>query len=107
MEWSLANLLIQLFAGVLGGHAAASASKEHSFGAFGHTVTGALGGALSGCFAQTAVATMVTAAGSFTEPTLVEQFILQGLTGAVAGAAATLAVGFVKHALDQHKSMKG
>jgi hypothetical protein len=107
MEWTLTNLLIQLFAGVLGGHAAASASKDHSFGAAGHTATGALGGALSGFFLQTLVATMVTAAGSFTEPTLAEQIILQGLTGAVAGGAATLAVGFVKHAIDEHKSMKG
>ena len=38
MVWATTNLVIQIIAGILGGHAAALASKEHSFGVFGHTI---------------------------------------------------------------------
>jgi uncharacterized membrane protein YeaQ/YmgE (transglycosylase-associated protein family) len=106
MEWTPANLLIQIFTGILGSHAAAIAAKEHSFGVIGHTIVGAVGGALSGYFLQTLAATMVTGTGSLNEPRLVEQVILQVLTGAVAGAIAMLVVGFLKHGIDQHKSAK-
>jgi hypothetical protein len=106
MEWSLTYFLIQVFAGVLGGHAAGIAAKEHSFGALGHTAVGAIGGALSGFFLQTLASTMVTGTGSLSEPRLVDQVVLQGLTGAAAGAIATLMVGFVKHSIDQNKSTK-
>ena len=35
MTWTFTNLVIQIIAGILGGHAAATAAHEHSFGAFG------------------------------------------------------------------------
>jgi hypothetical protein len=38
--------LIELVAGVVGGHAIAAAAKEYSFASLGHTIAGALGGAL-------------------------------------------------------------
>lgn len=104
MTWTFTNLMIQIIAGILGGHAAAAASKEHGFGALGHTIAGAAGGGLSGAFFQTFVATMVTAGGSLNEPTAVEQSVLQGLTGAAAGGILTLAVGFIKHGLDHDGS---
>jgi uncharacterized membrane protein YeaQ/YmgE (transglycosylase-associated protein family) len=104
MEWSLTNLLIQIFTGILGGHAAATAVKEHSFGAWGHTAAGAIGGGLSGLFLQTLAATMVSGAGTFNEPKPVEQVILQGLTGAIAGAIAMLIVGFITPSIGQNKS---
>ena len=97
MAWTWTNLVIQMIAGILGGHAAASAAHEHGFGAFGHTLVGAVGGGLSGYFLQTLAATMVTAGGDLNEPTAVEQALLQGLTGAVAGGIVTLGVGFLKH----------
>jgi hypothetical protein len=40
MKWSVTNLWIQIVTGILGGHAAAVAAKEHSFGVLGHTVAG-------------------------------------------------------------------
>jgi hypothetical protein len=104
VPWSLTNVFIQIVAGILGGHAAAAAAKEHSFGAFGHTLAGAGGGGLSGLFLQTFAATVVTATGSVNEPTPVEQFILQALAGAAAGGIATLIIGFLKHSIDQHRS---
>lgn len=105
MTWTFANLVIQLIAGVLGGHAAAVAAHEHGFGAVGHTVVGAIGGGLSGYFLQTLAVTMVTASGSLNEPTLAEAFVLQALTGAAAGGILTLVAGFLKHSWDTHKSL--
>jgi hypothetical protein len=104
MTWTLTNLVIQVVAGILGGNAAAAAAKEHGFGALGHTITGALGGGLSGGLFQTFVGTIVTGGGSLNEPTAVEQGVLQGLTGAAAGGILTLIVGFIKHSIDEHKS---
>ena len=43
MEWTVTNVVIQIFAGILGGHAAAVAANEHSFGALGNTIAGAWG----------------------------------------------------------------
>jgi len=107
MAWTFSNLLIQLVTGILGGHIAAAAAHEHSFGAFGHTIAGAVGGGLSGAFLQTFAATVVTASGSANEPTLVELYVLQGLTGTAAGGILTLVAGFLKHAIEEHKSGKG
>jgi uncharacterized membrane protein YeaQ/YmgE (transglycosylase-associated protein family) len=103
MTWTFTNLVIQIIAGILGGHAAAVAAKEHSFGALGHTIVGAVGGALSGAFLQTFAGTLVNANGNLNEPTAVEQAVLQGLAGAAAGGIVTLVVGFIKHSIDQHE----
>jgi uncharacterized membrane protein YeaQ/YmgE (transglycosylase-associated protein family) len=102
MPWTFTHLVIQIITGILGGHAAAS--KEHSFGALGHTIAGAAGGALSGVFFQTYVSTVVTASGSMAEPTAGEQAIIQAVTGAVVGGICTLAVGFIKRSIEEHKS---
>jgi uncharacterized membrane protein YeaQ/YmgE (transglycosylase-associated protein family) len=104
MTWTVGNLIIQIIAGVFGGHAAAAAAREHDFGVLGHTAVGALGGALGGLFLQTLAATVVTGSGAVTEPTAVENAVIQLLTGAVAGGCLTLVVGFVKHSIDQHRS---
>jgi uncharacterized membrane protein YeaQ/YmgE (transglycosylase-associated protein family) len=106
MAWTLSNLLIQIVAGILGGHIAAAAAREHSFGSLGHTVVGAIGGGLSGAFLQTFAATVVTASGSLNEPRLAELFVLQGLTGAAAGGILTLVAGFLRHAIYENKSGK-
>jgi uncharacterized membrane protein YeaQ/YmgE (transglycosylase-associated protein family) len=106
MAWTLSSFLIQLVAGILGGHIAAAAAHEHSFGWLGHTVVGAIGGGLSGAFLQTFAATVVTASGSVNEPTAVELAVLQGLTGAAAGGIFTLVAGFLRHAINEHRSGK-
>jgi uncharacterized membrane protein YeaQ/YmgE (transglycosylase-associated protein family) len=106
MTWSLSNLLIQFVAGIAGGHVAAAAAHEHSFGWLGHTVTGAIGGALSGVLLQTYASTMVTASGSVNEPRIVEVVFVQALTGLVAGAILTLLVGFLKYEIDKHKGKR-
>jgi hypothetical protein len=106
MTWTAANLVIQIITGILGGHAAAVAAKEHSFGLVGHTIAGAVGGGLSGLFLQTFAATVVTASGSLNELTVVDNAIIQGLAGFAAGATVTLIVGFLKHSIDHHGSPK-
>ena len=107
MAWTATNLIIQIIAGVAGGNGAAAVSKEHGFGVLGHTVAGAVGGALSGYFLQTIVATLVTATGDIQQDAdPATQWILQGLAGLAAGAILTLAVGLLKHGIDQHRMGK-
>jgi uncharacterized membrane protein YeaQ/YmgE (transglycosylase-associated protein family) len=104
MPWTLTNLALQIITGILGGHAAAAASREHNFGALGHTIAGAAGGALSGTLFQTYVSTVVTASGAVNEPTAFEQAVIQAVTGAVVGGICTLLVGLIKRSIDEHKS---
>lgn len=106
MSWSITNLLLQVIAAILGGNGAAVIAKEHAFGALGHTITGAIGGAASGYFLQTVVATMVTGSGDIQDIDAPTQWILQSLAGLVAGAIVTMAVALLKHGIDQHRTAK-
>jgi hypothetical protein len=100
MIWTSTNLVIQIVTGVLGAHFAATAAREHGFGFFGHTLVGALGGALSGYFLQTLAVTLVTGSGSLNEIRAVDNAVLQGLAGIAAGGCLMLVVGFIKHSID-------
>ena len=104
MTWTLTNLVIEIIAGIVGAHIISAAAKEHHFGAIGHTVAGAVGGALSGYFLQTLAATVVNSTGEVQQDAnAVTQWLLQVLTGLAAGAIVTMAVGFAKHSVDQHR----
>jgi uncharacterized membrane protein YeaQ/YmgE (transglycosylase-associated protein family) len=100
MIWTSTNLVIQIVTGVLGAHFAATAAHEHGFGFFGHTLVGAIGGALSGYFLQTLAVTLVTGNGSLNEIRAVDNAVLQGLAGIAAGGCLMLVVGFIKHSID-------
>jgi uncharacterized membrane protein YeaQ/YmgE (transglycosylase-associated protein family) len=100
MIWTSTNLVIQIVTGVLGAHFAATAAREHGFGFFGHTLVGAIGGALSGYFLQTLAVTLVTGSGSLNEIRAVDNAVLQGLAGIAAGGCLMLVVGFIKHSID-------
>ena len=102
MEWTISNLLIQLSAGILGGHLLAAVTREHRFGALGHTIV-AIGAGLSGIFLQTLVRT-VTASGNMIVPTPQELVFMQGALGAGVGAISVLAVGFVKDEMERQKA---
>ena len=106
MTWTITNLIIQIIAGIVGSHGAAVVAKEHAFGVLGHTVAGAIGGAASGYFLQTVAASVVTGAGDVQQGDDVTQWISQGLAGLVAGAIFTMAVGLLKHGIDQHSTGK-
>ena len=92
MTWTLWGLAVQTVAGFFGAHAAASAVREHRVGFIGHSVSGLVGGALSGAFLQEAAVTIVTGSGSQKPSTAVEIAVTHALTGAVAGAILTLAI---------------
>jgi hypothetical protein len=100
MTWTSTNLVIQILTGVLGAHFAAAAAREHGFGFLGHTLAGAIGGALSGYFLQKLAVTLVTGSGSLNEITAVDNAVMQGLAGVAAGGCLTLVVGFIKHSID-------
>lgn len=93
MIWSITNLVIEIIAGVIGGCAMAGVAKEHRFGAFGHAVAGAIGGALCGYFLQTRVTAVVDFNGEFRQPSdQVTQWFVQAIAGLVAGAILVMAV---------------
>jgi uncharacterized membrane protein YeaQ/YmgE (transglycosylase-associated protein family) len=104
VTWTIANLVIQFVAGIIGGNAAAVLAKEHSFGALGHTMAGVVGGLLSGYFLQTLAGRVVNETGAANVPYPVTQWILQSLCGLVSGAILVLIVGLVRHGIDEHKS---
>lgn len=104
MTWTLTNFLIQLIAGVLGAHAAATALHEHHFGFVGHTIAGFAGGALGGLFLQQLAVTMVTASGGLNAPSAVENFILQAMSGAGTGGCVMLVTGLILHAIAEHRA---
>jgi hypothetical protein len=95
MEWTFANLIIQIVAGFVGSHIAAAAAHEYRFGFWRHSLVGLLSGALGGLALQKYASTVVTASGSLNEPTRVQIFALQALTGAVLGAIAMMTVGLI------------
>ena len=66
MDWTT-NLIVQIVAGFVGAHLAAAALHEQRFGWLGHSLVGAIAGAISGYFLQSAVLTVVTGSGSLNE----------------------------------------
>jgi hypothetical protein len=98
VDWTTTNLAVQVFAGFAGAQFAATALHEHGFGWLGHSLVGLIAAALGGYFLQTIVLTVVTGSGSLNEPRVVEVLIIEALTGAVLGAIAMAAVGFMINA---------
>jgi hypothetical protein len=95
MEWTFVNLIIQTVAGLVGSHIAAAAAHEHRFGFWGHSLVGLVSGGFGGLVLQKYASTVVTANGSLNEPTHVQIFASQVLTGAVLGAIAMMVVGLI------------
>ena len=106
MTWTVSNLVIQIVAGIIGGNVVAFVVTEHRFGIVGHTITGLIGGFLSGYFLQTLVNTVVDSAGTANEPQPVDVFVMQLLAGLACGAITMMVVGFTVHAVAHHKASK-
>jgi len=106
MTWTITNLLIQIVTGILAALALGAVERSHSFGPVGNAVLGLIGGALSGYFLQTIVATVVTAAGALTPPTAVENTVMQVLAGAVSGAGLLLIASVVKFVTHEHRASR-
>ena len=108
MTWTPTNLVIEIIAGAIGGCAIAAAAKEYNFGVLCHTVSGALGGALSGYFLQSIAPTVVDSTGDVHEAS--DQFtrwFVQAIAGLVAGTILTMGVGIAQHTIEQHRLGKG
>jgi hypothetical protein len=73
----------------------AATLHEHRFGWLEHSVVGLIAGAIGGYFLQEMAITVVTGSGSLNEPRAAEVAVIDALTGAVVGAIAMAAVGFV------------
>lgn len=95
MEWTFANLTIQTLAGLAGSNIAAAAAHEHRFGFWRHCLVGVVTGALAGAFLQGYATAVVTANGSLNDPTHAQIIAAQVLMGAVTGAIAMIATGFI------------
>ena len=95
MEWTFVNLIIQTVAGLVGSNIASAVAHEHRFGFWGHSLVGVVTGGLGGLLLQKYASTVVTANGSLNEPTQFQIFASQALTGAVIGAIAMMATGFI------------
>ena len=82
MTWTVTNLVIEIIAGIVGAHAISAAANEYAFGAIGHTIAGAVGGAFSGYFLQTLAATVVNSTGQAQQGAdAVTQWLLQIFMG--------------------------
>jgi uncharacterized membrane protein YeaQ/YmgE (transglycosylase-associated protein family) len=104
MQVATINFIIQLVTGILGSHAAALVAKEHGFGFIGHTLIGAVCGALSGYFLQAFAINIVDSTGASRPPGGVDNAIMQALCGLAVGAIGTLVVGMLRHFIAQHKA---
>ena len=90
---NLATLIIQLAAGVLGGHAAGNLSKDTSLGPLGNTVAGAIGGGLGGQILSAILGMGGTAATSGLD---IGSVVSAFATGGVSGGLMALVIGFLK-----------
>jgi len=52
MSGTLINVIIQMIAGVVGGHAVGATLKDYTLGMIGNTIAGSIGGAIGGQFLQ-------------------------------------------------------
>ena len=64
MSGALINLIIQIIAGVIGGHAAGATLKNYTLGAVGNTIAGAVGGIIGGQLLQELVPALASATGN-------------------------------------------
>ena len=92
MSETLINLIIQIIAGVGGGHAAGATVKNYTLGGIGNTIAGAIGGAAGGQLLQELVPTLASAASNVDIAALVGQVV----GGGVGGAILTVLAGFMK-----------
>lgn len=97
MSGTIINLVIQLVAGALGGHAAGGFLKNIDLGPLAKTISGAAGGGIGGTILQSLIPALSGAAssGGFDIATAAGNLVGGGVTGAIV----TVIVGLIKNAL--------
>jgi uncharacterized membrane protein YeaQ/YmgE (transglycosylase-associated protein family) len=83
MSGTLINLIIQIIAGVVGGHAAGAMLKNYNLGVIGNTIAGAIGGAVGGQLLQQLMPALASAASNVDIGALIGQVVGGGVGGAI------------------------
>ena len=83
MSGTLIDLIIQIIAGVIGGHAAGAALKNWTLGAIGNIIAGAVGGIVGVQLLQQVIPALANTAGNVDIGSLVGQIIGGGAGGAI------------------------
>src|SRR5262249_56982293 len=89
MSGALVNLIVQILAGIAGGHAAGSTMKNFDLGALGNTIAGAVGGGVGGQLLQMLIPMLASGSGGVDIGSLIGQAVGGGASGA--GRAAIVA----------------
>lgn len=92
MSGAVLDLIIQIVAGVIGGHAAGLMIKDCTIGGIGNTIMGAIGGVIGGLVLQAAVPALAGSAGNVDIGALVGQVV----GGGVGGFLMTVIAGVMK-----------
>jgi hypothetical protein len=95
MAETLIILMVQLFAGAIGGNAAGAALKDYGLGMLGNTITGAIGGGVVGQALLALLPVLAGGAGGLDFAALLGQIA----GGGAGGAILTIVAGFVKSAM--------
>jgi len=101
MSAELVNLIVQILAGIGGGHATGSTLKNFDLGVLGNTIAGAVGGGVGGQLLTMLIPMLAGGAGGVDLGSLIGQIVGGGASGAVL----TAIVALVKNAMSrQHAS---
>jgi hypothetical protein len=90
MSGTLIDLIIQIVAGVIGGHAAGATLKNWTLGAIGNTIAGAIGGVAGVQLLAQLMPGLANTTGNVDVGTLVGQIIGGGVSGAIFAVLAGL-----------------
>jgi len=103
MSSTLIALIIQVIAGIAGGHAAGAAMKDVNLGGLGNTIAGAVGGAGGGQLLQMLIPALAGAAGGGGGLDL-SAVVGQVVGGGAGGAVLTGIIGLLKNAMAGQKA---
>jgi uncharacterized membrane protein YeaQ/YmgE (transglycosylase-associated protein family) len=90
MSGTLIDLIIQIVAGVIGGHAAGATLKNYTLGAIGNTIAGAVGGVVGVQLLAQVMPALASTAGNVDASALVGQVVGGGVGGAIFAVLAGL-----------------
>ena len=97
----LIGVILQVFAGIVGGNAAVARIKSASLGRAGITIAGAIGGLGAGQTLAAFVPRIAVAAGGGLD---IISVVGQLVAGAAGGAVLTGVVGLIRHAVAGHET---
>jgi hypothetical protein len=88
------NLIIQIVAGIIGGHGVGKAMQNVDLGPLGNTIAGAIGGVGGGQILQVLIPALAGAAGGGLD---IGSIVGQLVGGGASGAVLTIIIGLIKN----------